>query len=51
VRKKNEKVSYREDRQKSKKKEERKGKRKEGITQELHIYIYTYNTTLSEGVA
>jgi hypothetical protein len=34
VRKKNERVSYREDRQKSKNKEERKGKRKEGITQE-----------------
>jgi hypothetical protein len=33
----NERVSYREDRQKSKKKEERKGKRKEGITRELHI--------------
>jgi hypothetical protein len=37
-------VSYREDRQKSKKKEERKGKRKEGIAR--IAYIYTYNTTL-----
>jgi hypothetical protein len=42
-------LSYREDRQKSKKKEGRKGKRKEGITRIK--YIYTYNTTLSKGVA
>jgi hypothetical protein len=34
-------VSYREDRQKSKKKEETKGKRKEGIARIAYIYILT----------